>query len=144
MLDIPGFWKIEASILDVSNPMVLVRAEDIGMKETELPEAVNQNKEVCDLLEKIAVRGLHDGLCQRFCRTPPRTARRCRRWVFTAPVAFTDIAGEQVSAGDMDLCARVISVFKCHKACPLTSASSISVAAPGGNDHSEDPGKARK
>lgn len=29
----------------------------------------------------------------------------------------------------MDLCARVISVFKCHKACPLTSASAISVAA---------------
>ena len=29
----------------------------------------------------------------------------------------------------MDICARVISVFKCHKACPLTSASSISVAA---------------
>ena len=29
----------------------------------------------------------------------------------------------------MDVCARVISVFKCHKACPLTSASAISVAA---------------
>ena len=29
----------------------------------------------------------------------------------------------------MDICARVISVFKCHKACPLTSASAISVAA---------------
>ena len=29
----------------------------------------------------------------------------------------------------MDVCARVISVFKCHKACPLTSASSIAVAA---------------
>ena len=29
----------------------------------------------------------------------------------------------------MDVCARVISVFKCHKACPLTSASSLAVAA---------------
>ena len=29
----------------------------------------------------------------------------------------------------MDLCVRVISVFKCHKACPLTAASSIAVAA---------------
>ena len=29
----------------------------------------------------------------------------------------------------MALCARVISVFKCHKACPLTAASAISVAA---------------
>lgn len=40
-----------------------------------------------------------------------------------------DIAGQQVNAEDMDVCARVISVFKCHKACPLTPASSISVAA---------------
>lgn len=29
----------------------------------------------------------------------------------------------------MDVCARVISVFKCHKACPLTSSSAVSVAA---------------
>ena len=47
----------------------------------------------------------------------------------TVPKSYTDIAGQQVSAEDMDVCARVISVFKCHKACPLTSASAISVAA---------------
>jgi 2-methylaconitate cis-trans-isomerase PrpF len=29
----------------------------------------------------------------------------------------------------MDVCARVISVFKCHKAIPLTAASSVSTAA---------------
>lgn len=130
VLDIPGFGKIEASILDVSNPMVLVRAEDIGMKGTELPEAVNQNKEVCDLLEKIrgtgaCMMGFAKDLEDATANSPavPKVG------FFTAPVSFTDIAGEQVSAGDMDLCARVISVFKCHKACPLTSASSISVAA---------------
>ena len=130
VLDIPGFGKIEASILDVSNPMVLVRAEDIGMKGTELPEAVNQNKEVCDLLEKIrgtgaCMMGFAKDLEDATANSPavPKVG------FFTAPVSFTDIAGEQVNAGDMDLCARVISVFKCHKACPLTSASSISVAA---------------
>ena len=46
-----------------------------------------------------------------------------------APASFTDISGKSVDASEMDVCARVISVFKCHKACPLTSASSISVAA---------------
>lgn len=34
-----------------------------------------------------------------------------------------------VKAEDMDLCVRAISVFKCHKACPLTSASAIATAA---------------
>ncbi|WP_320957258.1 2-methylaconitate cis-trans isomerase PrpF family protein [Enterocloster asparagiformis] len=130
VLDIPGFGKIEASILDVSNPMVLVRAEDIGMKGTELPEEINSNTEVSALLEKIrgtaaCMMGFAKDLEDATANSPavPKVG------FFTAPVTFTDIAGEQVKASDMDLCARVISVFKCHKACPLTSASSISVAA---------------
>ncbi|MBS6953323.1 MAG: PrpF protein [Enterocloster asparagiformis] len=130
VLEIPGFGKIEASILDVSNPMVLVRAEDIGMKGTELPEEVNANVEISGLLEKIrgtaaCMMGFAKDLEDATANSPavPKVG------FFTAPVSFTDIAGEQVRAGDMDLCARVISVFKCHKACPLTSASSISVAA---------------
>ena len=130
VLDIPGFGKIEASILDVSNPMVLVRAEDIGMKGTELPEEINSNTEVSALLEKIrgtaaCMMGFAKDLEDATANSPavPKVG------FFTAPVTFTDIAGEQVEASDMDHCARVISVFKCHKACPLTSASSISVAA---------------
>ncbi len=130
VLEIPGFGKIEASILDVSNPMVLVRAEVSGMKGTELPEEVNANVEVSGLLEKIrgtaaCMMGFAKDLEDATANSPavPKVG------FFTAPVSFTDIAGEQVSVGDMDLCARVISVFKCHKACPLTSASSISVAA---------------
>lgn len=130
VLDIPGFGKIEASILDVSNPMVLVRAEDIGMKGTELPEEINSNTGVSALLEKIrgtaaCMMGFAKDLEDATANSPavPKVG------FFTAPVTFTDIAGEQVEASDMDLCARVISVFKCHKACPLTSASSISVAA---------------
>ncbi|MCI6888013.1 MAG: PrpF protein [Lachnospiraceae bacterium] len=130
VLDIPGFGQIEATILDVSNPMVLVRAEDIGMTGTELPEEVNSNAGVCELLEKIrgtaaCMMGFARDLEDASAHSPavPKVG------FFTRPVLFTDIAGQQVSEDSMDLCARVISVFKCHKACPLTSASSISVAA---------------
>lgn len=130
VLDIPGHGPIECSILDVSNPMVLVRARDIGMTGTELPAEVDANKEVSALLEKIrgaaAVRmGFAADLEDATANSPavPKVG------FFTAPVTYTDIAKKTVSAGEMDLCARVISVFKCHKACPLTSASAISVAA---------------
>lgn len=127
---IPGFGKIEATILDVSNPMVLVRAEDIGMKGTELPEEINGNAGACELLEKIrgtaaCMMGFAKDLEDATANSPavPKVG------FFTKPVTFTDIAGQMVKESDMDICARVISVFKCHKACPLTSASSISVAA---------------
>ena len=129
-LDIPGFGKLEATILDVSNPIVLVRAADIGMKGTELPEEVNSNREVSDLLEKIrgtacCMMGLAKDLKDATDRQPgvPKVG------FVTAPVSFADLEDKEVSAAKMDICARVISVFKCHKACPLTSASSIAVAS---------------
>lgn len=129
-LDIPDFGMIEATVLDVSNPMVLVRAEDIGMTGTELPEEINQNKEICELLEKI--RGT--ACCRMgFAKDLPDATDNSlavpKVGFFTVPKSYTDIAGSRVEAEEMDLSARVISVFKCHKACPLTSASAISVAA---------------
>lgn len=130
VLDIPGFGKIEASILDVSNPMVLVRAEDIHMKGTELPEEVNQNQEACDLLEKIrGTAACMMGFAKDLPDATDNSPAVPKVGFFTKPVSYIDIAGQQVEAEKMDICARVISVFKCHKACPLTSASSISVAA---------------
>ena len=130
VLDIPGYGKIECSILDVSNPMVLVRARDIGMAGTELPAEVDANKEVSALLEKIrgaaaCLMGFASDLEDATANSPavPKVG------FFTTPVDYADIARQSVKADQMDLCARVISVFKCHKACPLTSASAISVAA---------------
>ncbi len=129
-LEIPGFGTIEASILDVSNPMVIVRAEDIGATGMELPEEVNANQELSDLLEKI--RGT--GACMMGFAKDLEDAEKNSPAVpkvgfVTSPKSYTEIGGTDVKAEDMDVCARVISVFKCHKASPLTAASSIAVAA---------------
>lgn len=130
VLEISDFGPIEATILDVSNPTVLVRAEDIGLAGTELPEEVNRNAEVCELLEKIrGTAACKMGFAKDLADASANSPAVPKVGFFTKPVSFTDIAGQTVEAGEMDLCARVISVFKCHKACPLTSASAISVAA---------------
>ena len=130
ILDIPGFGKIESTIIDVSNPIVLVRAEDIKMKGTELPEEINSNKEISELLEKIrgtacVLMGFAKNLQDATDNQPgvPKVG------FVTKPEGYTDIEGKEVKADKMDICARVISVFKCHKAIPLTAASSVSTAA---------------
>lgn len=129
-LEIPGLGHIEATILDVSNPMVLVLARDIGMTGLELPEEVNGNIRVMDMLEKI--RGTA-ACIMGFAKDADDATRSSpavpKVGFFSAPADFTDIEGNFVKASGMDICARVISVFQCHKACPLTSASAISVAA---------------
>lgn len=129
-LEIPGFGPVKVSILDVSNPMVIVDAKDLGAACTEQPGEITGNKELSDLLENI--RGV--ACCKMGFAKDLEDARENSPAVpkiglVAAPSSYVDIAGRTVEKEDMDLCARVISVFECHKACPLTSASAISVAA---------------
>ncbi len=130
ILHIPGLGDVEATILDVSNPMVMVRAETVGLKGTELPEEINADREAMDLLEKIrGAAACRMGFASDLEDATKNSPAVPKVGVFTAPQTFTDLEGHTVDASEMDLCVRVISVFKCHKACPLTSASAYSTAA---------------
>lgn len=129
VLDIDG-KAIEATILDVSNPMVMVKAEDVGLDGTELPAALDSNKEAAAMLEKIRGTGaVMMGFAKDLADATANSPAVPKVGVFTPPQTYKDVSGTVVKAEDMDLCVRVISVFKCHKACPLTSASAIATAA---------------
>lgn len=130
LLEVEGIGAIEATILDVSNPIVLVRAEDLGLTGTELPGEVDANREVSARLE--AIRGaacVKMGFVRDWKDAAQNSPAVPKVGFVTAPKSYTEIGKKDVPAADMDVCARVISVFKCHKAAPLTSASAISVAA---------------
>lgn len=117
-------------ILDVSNPIVLVRAEDLGVVCTELPAEVDADKDFSAKLE--AIRGaacVKMGFAKDLKDATENSPAVPKVGFVTTPKSYTGIGKKQVSAEDMDVCARVISVFKCHKTAPLTSASAISVAA---------------
>lgn len=129
-LEIPDVGTIEATILDVSNPMVLVRAADVGATAAEFPQEVNANKKLSALLEQIrGAAAVKMGFAKDLEDAADNSPAVPKVGFFAAPMEFKNLEGEIVKPSDMDLSARVISVFKCHKACPLTSASSISVAA---------------
>ena len=130
VLDIPGFGPLEATILDVSNPLVIVRAQDIGLRGDEMPDEINSNRQVSDLLE--AIRGT--ACCRMGFAVDLESARLSSPAVpkvgfFAPPMDYTDLSDAAVPAYTMDICARVVSVFKLHKAVPLTSASAMAVAA---------------
>lgn len=130
VLDIPGLGSVEATILDVSNPLVLVRAEDVGLKGTELPAEVDADKEASALLEEIrGTAACMMGFAKDLQDASEHSPAVPKVGFFTAPKTYTDIGNKEVTDNSMDICARVISVFKCHKACPLTAAGAISVAA---------------
>lgn len=129
-LDIGEFGTIEATILDVSNPIVLVRAEDVGATGTELPSEIDSDRKLSAMLE--AIRGaacVKMGFAKDLQDATTNSPAVPKVGFVTTPKSYTEIGKKPVSAEEMDVCARVISVFKCHKAAPLTSASAISVAA---------------
>lgn len=128
-LELPD-GSIEATILDVSNPIVLVRAEDLGLTGTELPAQVDADRAVSAKLE--AIRGaacVKMGFARDLADATEHSPAVPKVGFVSAAQGYADISGKQVSGAEMDICARVISVFKCHKACPLTAAAAISVAA---------------
>ena len=125
-----GGKQIVYSLVDVSNPLILVAAEDIGLTGTEMPTELDENKEASELLEQIrgnaaVLMGFAKNLEDAKVNSPavPKVG------VFTSPKDYQGISGNIVSAEDMDVCVRILSVFKCHKACPLTAANSVAVLA---------------
>lgn len=52
-IEIEEIGKLEISIVDAANPVVFVRAVDLDLKGIEKPNEVDENTELCDLLEKI-------------------------------------------------------------------------------------------
>jgi len=129
-IEIEGSGRIKVSVIDVMNPLVLVRAEDIGLKGTELPEEMNADSRAMSLLEEIrgtvcCMMGMASDLHDAKENSPgvPKIG------VFALPKDYRDIAGNMVKAEEADLCVRVLSVLKCHKACPLTAAGAIASLA---------------
>ena len=119
---------LEVSLCDVSNPMVMVRAEDVGFTGTESPEEVNSNQEAMALLEMIrGTAAVKMGFAKDLEDAKTNSPAVPKVGFFSKPATFIDLSGKSIQEQDMDILVRIISVFKCHKACPLTSASSISV-----------------
>ena len=46
ILDVPNFGKINTSIIDAANPLVFVKAKDIGLNGKELPCELNKNQKM--------------------------------------------------------------------------------------------------
>ncbi len=113
---------IDASCVDATNPLVFVRARDVGLTAAETPQAVDANSDVMARLEKIRV--------EAAMRMGLRPSASAPKIAFVAAAAdYVGLDGVRHAAGDYDVLARAISMGNCHRAFPLTSAMCLAVAA---------------
>jgi len=128
-LDVPGVGRIRVSMVDAANACVFVRAADLGIKGTELPDEIDANPE---LLKKLSAIRIAASVAMGVAKTPEEAARRAAVpfvGFISGPQDAKTLTGETLPASGMDLGARMMSNGQPHRALPLTCTLCMAVAA---------------
>jgi 2-methylaconitate cis-trans-isomerase PrpF len=113
---------LDASLVDATNPMVFVRAKDVGLTGTEAPQAMDADRALTARLEKIRTEAaVRMGIAGS--AAVPKVA------VVAAATAFTGLDGIAYPETAVDVLARVISMGNAHRAFALTAAMCLAVAS---------------
>ncbi len=129
-LEIPGFGPVEVSIVDAANPLVFVKAADLGLTGWELPDALNGDEKKLTLLE--TVRGMAAqrlGLTEDYRKSAWETPG-IPKMTFVAEAAdYVTSDGKEVRKEDIDLLSRMMSMQKPHPSYAMTGAMCTAAAA---------------
>lgn len=120
---------VSVSVVDVTNPCVFVRANELGLMGTELPSALRGEPSLLDNLERI--RG---HVCERLgiVDDPANASIESPSTPFIAMVAppqrYNTSAGDTIRTTDFDITARIITSQSPHHAYAMTGAMCLAAA----------------
>ena len=129
MLDVPGVGRIRCSMVDAANACVFVRAQDVGLAGNEMPEALEQNTEA---MRKLGAIRLAASVAMGISRNVEEAADSPSVpfiGFVSPPQDSPSLSGEPITAGSVDLTARMLSNGQPHRALPLTCTVCIAVAS---------------
>jgi 2-methylaconitate cis-trans-isomerase PrpF len=129
VLDVPGVGRIAVSMVDAANACVFVRAADLGVGGTEMPEAIEADPE---LQRKLAAIRIAASVAMGIAPDAEAAARK-KAVPFVGfvspPQDAVLLTGEALKADGADLTGRMISNGQPHRALPLTASLCMAVAA---------------
>lgn len=129
IFDVEGYGKIEVTVIDCSNPMVFIRAKDLGIEGTELTE-LNNNKDVMEHIERIrCIAALKCGFVEKWEDARTQSTSTPKVSIISEPQDYVSMDKINVNRTEMDICCRAISVGALHKAYPMTVAVGTGAAA---------------
>lgn len=130
VLDVPDYGAVEVSIVDAANPLVFVRARDLGLTGRELPGELDTDESKLDLLEK--VRGLAAvklGLIDDYKRSAWDTPGIPKMTFVAEADDYNTPDGKEIKADQIDLLSRMMSMQKTHPSYAMTGAMCTAAAA---------------
>lgn len=128
-LDVPGIGRFSATMINAGIPTIFLNAEDVGYKGTELQDDINSNADVLAKFESIRAYGaIKMGLINDLKEA--KTRQHTPKIAFVAKASdYICSSGKPVSATDIDINVRALSMGLLHHAMMGTAAVAIATAA---------------
>ena len=128
-LEVPGVGTLKATMINAGIPTIFVNAEDIGYTGAELQDVINGDAAALARFETIRAYGaVRMGLIKHIDEAASR--QHTPKVAFVAkPADYVSSSGKEVSAADIDLLVRALSMGKLHHAMMGTAAVAIGTAA---------------
>ena len=128
-LHVPGVGTFKATMINAGIPTIFVNADAIGYKGTELQDAINGDDAALKRFETIRAYGaLRMGLIRNLDEIATRQHTPKIAFV-AAPAEYVASSGKRISADDVDVLVRAMSMGKLHHAMMGTAAVAIGTAA---------------
>lgn len=126
-LQIDGMGVIKVSLVDASNPIVFVRAQDVGIKGIETPAELDRDTALMERLEIIrrsasVAMGI-SATTEEAILSNPKIA------IISPSQSFDALGGAAYDKDEFDLSVRLVSMGNFHRAITLTGAMCLAVAA---------------
>jgi probable AcnD-accessory protein PrpF len=128
-LVVPGVGTLKATMINAGIPTIFINADAIGYKGTELQDDINSDPKALEMFEKIRAYGsLRMGLISQLEEAAKR--QHTPKVAFVAkPADYAASSGKEISASDINVLVRALSMGKLHHAMMGTAAVAIGTAA---------------
>lgn len=128
-IELPDGEHIEVTIIDAANPVVLVRAEDIGLAGIEIDE-IDATDGIKARLEAVRCQAaVRIGLAASEEEATMRSQAVPKIAFVTSPKSYTTTGGHTVRAQDIDITARIMSMGTLHRSYAVSGGISTAGAA---------------
>ena len=129
-LDVPGFGRVTATLINAGNPTIFVDAESIGLRGDEMQASINGDTALLARCEALrAEAAVRMGLAATPAEATERRPHTPKLAFVAPPRPYVASSGRRVESSMIDLCARILSMGKLHHAMTGTGAVAIAVAA---------------
>ena len=130
-LEVDGHGAIDASLVDIGNAHVFVRARDLGLRGTESAAEIDRNAGLRDLLERLrGAAAQRMGMIADAARSRADSPATPILGIVSPPADYAnELTRGQVGSGEVDLVSRLMFMQQAHKTYAGTSTVCTGVAS---------------